>query len=248
MLINAASLKALFDGFDKSFNKGVEGAESHYRDIAMVIPSATSGNTYGWLGQFPKIREWVGDRVVKSLALHGFTVENKRFENTVSVPRTKIEDDQYGIFGPIFEEAGRTTAEHPDELVFTLLNSGFAEKCYDGKPYFAEDHPVHANESQAVAVSNMQDGAGPAWFLLDSSRAFKPLLFQERTPYQFTRLDNDGDANVFWRDEYIYGVRARANDRPDQAHTAPDGTSACTFPLARADCRRWRYRSAGRRG
>lgn len=57
----------------------------------------------------------------------------------------------------------------------------------------------------------MQTGSGPAWFLMDTSRAMKPLIYQERIPYKLTALDDDRDANVFFQDEYIYGVRARAN-------------------------------------
>lgn len=210
MLVNQSSLKTLFDGFSTSFNKGIEAAESHYNSVSMTVPSSASETTYGWLGQFPKIREWVGDRVVNNLQAHGYTVKNRKFENTISVSRDSIEDDQYGIYGPLFQEMGKTTAEFPDELIFSLLGAGFSTTCYDGQYFFDADHPV-GGETGVVSVSNMQAGAGPAWFLLDTTRAIKPMLWQTRIPFNFTRLDKDGDENVFWRDEYVYGVRGRAN-------------------------------------
>ena len=62
-----------------------------------------------------------------------------------------------------------------------------------------------------ASVSNTGGGSGTPWFLLDISRAIKPLVFQERLPYKLTALTEDKDDNVFWKDEYIYGVRARSN-------------------------------------
>jgi phage major head subunit gpT-like protein len=210
MLINSANIKNLFQGFNTSFNKGIQAAPSRYKDVAMVIPSTTSETTYGWLGQFPKLREWVGDRVVKNLTSQSYAVVNKLFESTVSIKRTDIEDDQYGIYAPLMEEIGRATGDHPDELIFALLASGFSTICYDGQFFFDTDHPVGGEEG-VVSVSNTQAGAGAPWFLLDTSRSIKPLLFQERIPYNFQSLTAETDENVFKRDEYQYGVRARVN-------------------------------------
>lgn len=211
MLINEHNLKNIFTGFNTSFNKGQKGAESHYNEIATVVPSVSRENDYAWLGQFPKFREWLGDRVINNLKAHSYTIENKDFESTISVPRNDIQDDRYGIFSPMFEEMGRLTREHPDELIFTLLKNGFTKNCYDGQYFFDTDHPV-TNESGVVSsVSNYQSGVSSPWFLLDCSRSIKPLIFQERMPYKLTSLDKDSDQNVFMRKEYIYGVEARVN-------------------------------------
>jgi phage major head subunit gpT-like protein len=210
MLINGANIASLFQGFNASFNKGLQAAPSRYKDVAMVIPSATMETTYGWLGQFPRLREWLGDRVIKNLESHSYAVKNKLFESSVSVKRTDVEDDQYGIYGPLMEEMGRASGDHPDELIFALLALGFSTLCYDGQNFFDTDHPVGGEEG-VTSVSNMQAGAGASWFLLGTSRAIKPLLFQERIPYSFQSLTADTDENVFKRDEYLYGVRARAN-------------------------------------
>lgn len=211
MLINAANLDTLFNAFNAAFTKGFGSAPTSYRDIAMVVPSAAEEETYGWLGQFPKMREWVGDRVVQNLVAHAYAVKNRLFESTVSVPRTKIEDDRYGVFGPMLEEIGRSAAEHPDELVFSLLPSGFTTQCYDGQYFFDTDHPVKNEAGETTSTSNVQAGSGAPWYLLDCSRAIKPFVYQERIPYKLTELTSDTDKNVFWKDEYIYGVRARSN-------------------------------------
>ncbi len=209
MLVNKTNLGQLFQGFNTAFNKGLDSANSHFQEVAMVMPSKAAEETYAWLGQFPKLREWLGDRTLKNLVAHSYTVKNKLYEESIRVKRTDIEDDNYGLMGPLMTEMGRVSGEHPDELIFALLAAGFTTACYDGQYFFDTDHPVGVNNP--ASVSNMQAGAGPAWFLLDTSRAIKPLLFQERIPYKLTSLTNDEDENVFMRDEYLYGIRARVN-------------------------------------
>lgn len=210
MIINAANIASLFQGYNASFNKGLQAAPSRYKEVAMVIPSITAETNYSWLGQFPRLREWGGDRVLKNLQTYNYTVKNKLFESSVTVKRTDLEDDQYGVYGPLIEEIGRASGDHPDELIFALLARGFSTACYDGQFFFDTDHPVGGEEG-ITSVSNMQAGAGSAWLLLDTSRAIKPLLFQERIPYNFQSLTAETDENVFNRGEYVYGVRGRAN-------------------------------------
>ena len=121
MLITTANLDALFTGYKANFKKGFEGAPSIYKSIAMVAPSATEQELYTWLGQFPGAREWIGPRHIKNLVANGFSIVNALFEDTVGVPRTKIEDDSYGLFSHFFEEMGKAAAEKPDDLVASLF-------------------------------------------------------------------------------------------------------------------------------
>jgi phage major head subunit gpT-like protein len=211
MLINAGNLSLLFEGFNTSFNNGFGEAPSNFDAIAMTIPSSARETTYGWLGQVPSIREWLGDRVVKNLALHSYKILNKDFESTIAVSRNDIEDDQYGVLGPLFQDMGRTCKVHPDQLVFALLAAGFATPCYDGANFFDTVHPVLDENGAPQPVSNMVDGDGPAWFLFDSSRPIRPLIYQSRKPYKFVAKTLETDDNVFSRKEYVYGVDARAN-------------------------------------
>ena len=168
---HAETLDFLFRAFNAKFVQGFDGAKSHALDVAFKATSSTSEEVYPFLGQWPQLREWVGDRILNSLVLHGFTIKNAKFESTVEVPRDRIEDDRYGVFAPMFQQLGVTTRLHPDKLVFPLLNGGFAAPCYDGQNFFDPDHPVQDADGNDAVVSNMQDGAGPAWFLLDTTQA-----------------------------------------------------------------------------
>ena len=210
MEINRANLAHLFTGYKATFQKAFGDVQSDYKQIALPVPSTTSKESYPWLGQTTGFREWIGDRVIQNLALHDYTIKNKTFENTVGVTREAIEDDSYGVFSPLMGQLGQDAAQHPDTLVFELLKNGFSQKCFDGQYFFDSDHPV-MRDGKETSVSNTHGGTGTPWFLLDTTRVIKPLLFQKRRDYKFTSLIDDKDENVFMRKEYVYGVDARAN-------------------------------------
>ncbi|MDX1755881.1 MAG: Mu-like prophage major head subunit gpT family protein [Marinobacter sp.] len=206
MIINQSNLKTLFTAYKAAFNRGFRDVDAYWSKVATLVPSSTGTEEYGWLGQFPKLREWIGDRHIKNMAAHGYSIRNKPFESTVGVPRDNIEDDAYGVFTPLMEEMGYAAKTHPDELIFALLAAGFTTPCYDGQYFFDTDHPVGDG-----TVSNMQAGAESPWFLLDVRRPLKPLIFQRRRDYNFESMTDGKDEQVFMRNEYRYGVDARVN-------------------------------------
>ncbi len=213
-IITPALLSGLRTGFSKAFQDALTNTPTDWEKVATRVPSSAASNTYGWLGQFPALREWVGDRVLKDMAAQAYQVQNKLYEGTVAVKRTDIEDDNVGVYTPLFAEMGRAAKAHADQLVFGLLAAGETTTCYDGQNFFDTDHPVYPNvdgTGTATLVSNLQAGTGPAWYLLDTSRALKPLIFQERTTPELDALTSTQDEMVFMSDTYRYGVRYRCN-------------------------------------
>jgi phage major head subunit gpT-like protein len=211
MFIDNTGLKTVFSAFNAAYIKGFDEAPKTYKEISMTVPSGTEAEEYGWLAQIPGMREWIGGRHVKNLMGTGFVLKNKLFESTVAVGRTKIEDDKYGIFSPLFQEMGQTAGAFPNELVYALLKAGFTTNCYDGQPFFSTSHPYQNDVGATVTYSNMQAGTDPAWYLLDTTRAIRPLIYQERMPFELQRQDKSEDETVFMNDEFRYGIRSRCN-------------------------------------
>lgn len=211
MILNAANLKTLNIAFNAAFKSAFAGAETMWPKVATQVPSTTGSEEYGWLGQFPRMREWLGSRVAQSITTHGYTIKNKTFESTVKVPREAIEDDQYGLYTPMISELGSSAAQHPDEMIFSLLQNGFSTTCYDGQNFFDADHPVLDASGNPQSVSNSGGGTGNPWFMLDTSRSIKPLILQMRRPAQFVAKDKPSDDNVFEDNELRYGVDGRWN-------------------------------------
>jgi phage major head subunit gpT-like protein len=206
MIINQASLGEVYTQYNMAFRQGFHMAETYWQQVATRVPSSGAENKYTWLGQFPGLREWLGDRHVKSMKAHGYTIVNKDYEGTVDIHRNEFEDNQYGTYTPMFQEMGYAAKTHPDQLLFTLVEAATSTVCYDGQYMLDTDHPVGSS-----TVSNYGGGAGNLWVLADLSRPLKPFIYQERKPYKMIVLNDDRDENVFWRKTYVYGVDGRSN-------------------------------------
>lgn len=211
MIVNTANIATMDRGFQTVFQRGYDNAASQWPQVATLVPSSTLEEKYGWLGHVPGMREWIGERYINNLSLHEYAIRNKDWELTVAVERNRIEDDQYGIYSPLIENMGYEARVLPDRLIFGLLKAGFNTPCYDGKPFFSMEHPILDASGKTIGVANMQSGNADPWFLLDTRRPLKPLIYQERKKPQFTALNRDTDEGVFMRGEFLYGVEARAN-------------------------------------
>jgi len=217
MIIKAAVLETLRQLFSGLFQDGLNAPGSEWEKIATRIKSSSKGNTYGWMGKFPRLREWIGSRTIKSIQEHGYTIMNKKFESTVGVDRADIEDDNLGMYNPLFLELGSSTREHVDENIYELLAAGFTTLCYDGQNFFDTDHPVNDTEDGSGADASVPNIINPVvvdqppWFLLDTGHAIKPLIFQERSLPQLEFITNPQQDTVFMEDQYLFGARVRRN-------------------------------------
>jgi len=104
MLINKENLAAIFVAFNVLFQQAFAAYTPTYKQVAMDVPSTTSQEDYGWLGNFPEMREWLGDRQLKNLKAHKYSIVNKDWESSVGMDRNDIDDDKIGLFKPIFSE------------------------------------------------------------------------------------------------------------------------------------------------
>lgn len=210
MIINRQNLADLFTGYNAKFNEGFKGVAPDWSIIAEPIPSSTSEEHYAWLGDWPGLREWIGERYIKQIQSHDYRIKNRKFESTVGVDRDAIEDDRYGVYGPRMKFMGQSAARHPNELCYGLLKAGFSTPCFDSQFYFDTDHPVELN-GVVTSVSNMQAGAGEPWFLIDNSTALKPIIWQTRRDYAFRQMTDLNDSKVWLTDKFLFGVDARVN-------------------------------------
>lgn len=224
-LATNALLTALKVSYSKVFEDAKAAAPSQWDRVATLVTSASSSNTYGWLGQFPKLAEWTGQRSFKDMKEFGYSVTNKKYEASVKIPRTAFEDDTLDVYAPLFKEMGYAAATHPDEVVFGLLKDGRTNDCYDGKKFFAADHPVYPNADGTGSKTDVSNLLRPApagdpsptitdktaWYLLDVSRPLKPFIFQERTKPELDAITSTANDTVFNSDEYPFGIRYRCN-------------------------------------
>ena len=187
MLINKENLSAVFINLKTTFNKAFDAAPEQWKLTAMLVPSGSSQNNYDWLDRFPKMRKWIGEKVLRSLKANQYVVVNDDFEATVSVKRNDLEDDNLGIYAPMAEDAGFSAKTLPDEIVSDLKNNAFTTLCYDGQYFYDTDHPVTDVNGNVHSVSNK----GTA--VLDStSRATATASYGAARTAIMTMTDNEG--------------------------------------------------------
>lgn len=285
MLINVKNVRQVFVNLKATFQKAFEQQPSDWEKVAMVVPSTGKDNDYSWLSRFPKMREWIGDKVIKALSAFNYTIRNKDWEATIEVDRNDLEDDQIMGYALQAKGAGQSAAELPADIVFALLSDGFTNLCYDGQPFFDTDHLVggksvsnkgtkklsaasyaDAKASYGAARTGMRglkddEGASlkirpsilvvppaledeanylmtadrypdntpnpykgtaevlvvpelksdTAWFLLDTTKPVKPLIYQLRKKPEFVEQTDYNADNVFKRKKFLFGAEARAN-------------------------------------
>ena len=215
-IITPALLSALNTVVSKNFSDQYARTReaSFYQAVATVVPSSTAMNTYAWLKDFPALREWIGNRVVKDMETVAYQIVNRLYESTVGVPRTAIDDDQFGHYGLLAANMGQAAAEHPERLISKAMKEGITNLCYDGQFFFDTDHPIAPNEDGtgvAVTVANYVTGLNPGWFLLDTRGVLKPFIYQERDKPELDTLMNPKTTDsVFTTDAYQFGIRTRA--------------------------------------
>ncbi|MDR1862647.1 MAG: Mu-like prophage major head subunit gpT family protein [Treponema sp.] len=223
MIIKNETLQALRTMVRGEFASQLAAMEATplHRVVATLVPSNTASNTYGWLGQFPQLREWIGDRVIRDIKEASYAIANKLYEGTLGVKRTDIEDDNLGIYRPLVAAMAKETLDFLDRNIAALLKNGFSTLCFDGQNFFDVDHPVYPNTDgtgDAEGVSNYVgtlsgEGAdtGKPWFLLSLSGPLKPLILQQRSAPELEEITDTKNDSVFMKDQYLYGVRYRGS-------------------------------------
>jgi phage major head subunit gpT-like protein len=112
--------------FSSAFAAAWRDTPQYWDRVCTSVPSTTALNTYGWMKRLPKMREWVGTRVLHNLDTRQASLANRKFEFSFGVPRTDIADDQVGIFKPMFEMAGRSQGYIWNQLFIQALLAGDA--------------------------------------------------------------------------------------------------------------------------
>ena len=213
MITSSDNLNRLRVGYNVLMRRGADRrGEPMSQRIATTVKSTTREQRYGWLGKMPRIREWIGDRVVQNISEFDYSIKEKKFELTVAVDRDDIETDNLGQYDLLFEGIGQASVNDVEQLIWNTLRAGFTSNCYDGQFFFDTDHPVLDENGVPQSVANTDGGAGTPWFLLDVNGVVKPIIKQVRRDFGDVVAKNQPtDDNVFDRNEYVYAIDARMN-------------------------------------
>ncbi len=290
MDLTGPNLKALYDSYLFLFDEAYQSYDPWISKVADTIPSGTESNVYPFIADIPQVREWIGPRLIQNVATRDYRLTNKDYELTLVLPRNKIKDDQYNVYGPAVKNMGQQFAFWPDTQM--ALNIQANPVGFDGEAFFSQTHPntsglAGADQSNLYAlalnatnlatvmsgmaslkrdnglplkvkpttlmvppqlqltamtlmnsafialptIQNLTSLAGSTtnpfaglfevlvvpelaneattWYLLDTSKAVKPFIFQQRETPSFVAMTDPSSPNVFWQKEFVYGADAR---------------------------------------
>lgn len=212
MATEAQVLEALQATMSAAYTRGLTAAQPQWSMIATEVPSTGAANFYGWLKDLPGIVEWTGARQLADMGKHGYSIENKTYESSISVSRENVDDDQIGHYSVVAQNYGDQVAYFPDTLCYPLLAAGFSTLCFDGQNYFDTDHPLETTPATTFSnvVGDPATDTGEPWFLIDDTKVLKPVVYQNRRPFVFKNM-NPNEEYTWFNNKYAAGVDGRCN-------------------------------------
>lgn len=140
MAQNTAKYEAILRDLTHKFYHGVKTASPFYPSVCTTVQSTGADEKYGWLGQVPSVREWLGERIFNEMRASDFTLANKLWEDSLLVPKINMDDDRMGLYDTLFTDLGQRAALHPDKLLMQAIIAGESTLCHDGQYFFDTDH------------------------------------------------------------------------------------------------------------
>lgn len=198
--INAAFRQAL-----------LEQPETEWQRVATRLMSGSGKNLYPILKQLGGMREWLGDAIFEEIATGRYELVNRKFQKGLTLDRDEMMDDAGGLGQVYGIEAGllaSAVASHADELVMAeALANGETGLCYDDQPFFDTAHP--STDPSIAAQSNLIAGGGTPWYLFDTSKPIKPLIYQVREDLRLDRMFDPTNEVVFTQHKFRYNAWQR---------------------------------------
>ena len=160
MELNFKTIPGLLTTFDAHFSVGYQSlvSEKVWDKVAMLVANSTSSGTYPWMDKIPALAEWKGPRTASNVEARYQIITNRRYQASIELDRTLIEDDQFGVFGPMFQGFGQAAAKWPDIQIASAMINGTNSTfglCYDGANFFSASHPIDPNNSASANQSNL---------------------------------------------------------------------------------------------
>jgi len=121
--------------------------------VANMFTSDQASETYGFLGQSPAMREWIGGRQAKGLAVNSVLVTNRHFEATLEIAKRDARRDKTPQILARVQDLADRSVSHWASLLSTLILAGPTTACYDGQYYYDTDHSEGTSGSQSNSIS-----------------------------------------------------------------------------------------------
>lgn len=142
MQITPKSLQDLRTAIELTLTKGRGMANPFWSRFAAKVTSATKHVNFPIHAATKKLRRWEGERKEVNGKAYDFQVTPEKFELTLGIPVEEIEDDNIGAWQAAMLDMGVQIELWPDDLLIEIILAAEVDTCFDGKPFFANDHAL----------------------------------------------------------------------------------------------------------
>lgn len=156
-----------------------------WRQLFMVIQSDSPEETVSFLRGTPRMREWLGDRKIKSMAEVSYKITKKDWEGTISVQRDYILYDRLNLVRPGIAAFAASFPLHYVDMSVDLMLGGFTTNGYDNQFFFDVDHDNGAGALYSNLTANAFSAA--EWLIAKT----RPASLRERDSQRYLGVRYD---------------------------------------------------------
>lgn len=121
--------------------------------VSNLFGSDQASENYPFLGQNPRMREWIGGRQAKGLRGNQLTITNVHYEATLEIRLRDLRRDKTPQIQARIEEFADEGDAHWGTLLSTLMINGVSTVAYDGQFFFDTDHAEGDSGTQSNDIT-----------------------------------------------------------------------------------------------
>lgn len=195
---DSQKVEVAYVGFGTALNNAFAAYPSYYPRLATVVQTNNLLNREIWLNAVPKMRMWLGPKVIKRISAENLPIVTRPHEVSMAIGKGDIINDQLGIYAPKVGELGQRYPQALDDLAITMVCAGIQGTAlgatYDGQNLIDTDHTFRSSDTGIAAqqYSNKVTGAFSASVYQQAVTLFHSLKNEEGIPV------NAGMPTILW--------------------------------------------------
>jgi len=125
----------------------ISGPERGLMNAALMAPSNSKEEDYGWLGSVPGVTEFLQEARLEQLSDYDFTIRNRDWHAAVQIRKSDYKDDKTGSAAQIGRLLAERLGKKPADLIEDLLINGDSNTAYDGVAFFSDTSSPRVNDN-----------------------------------------------------------------------------------------------------
>lgn len=134
-------------------------AQAWYDRILSTRPGKGKKQEFEWLLTTAQIYKMADEDDIRfdDLVTQATSVTHEHFGAGIEISQSDFEDDAFDFAGDRARQLGSAMALDPQYAVINLMQRGETDKAYDGKAFYAKDHPVNPFNAVLGTYANLVD-------------------------------------------------------------------------------------------